>query len=311
MTILITGGAGYIGSHLVKALQTTDHIVVIDLLDQKSKANNHVLNLNCDIRNRIQLESVFKQHKFDLIYHLAALKSVVNEDHNALFSTNVSGFENLLSFIDAETSIVFTSSAAVYQSKPNSLPIKEDELCRPISLYGKTKLLGEDLLNYHTGNSISLRLFNVAGKVANVKYESADINVLPNFLRKIYSKEPLQIFGNSFSTRDGYAVRDYIHISDVVSALVKAGEALSSRRLDRSEQFNVSSGIGTSVLELVKLIELRTHLKSELAIKAPRDSEIPLSIGSSEKFKLFTDWQVQHLVQDIIRSEIEFYNQKI
>jgi UDP-glucose 4-epimerase len=309
MTILVTGGAGYIGSHLISALQAIDQIIVMDLVGGLEKKNSRVLYLECDVRDKLEVKSIFKKYNFRTIYHLAGLKTVVNSNSTALTETNVSGLQNLLSVVEPEVNIIFTSSAAIYQSKPTSLPIKEDEPCVPISNYGHTKLLGENLLRNHRGNSVSLRLFNVAGKVPDVEYISTDANVVPSFIRSIYRKEPLKIHGNSYSTNDGYAVRDYIHISDVVSALVHAGEALESGIVKGSESFNVSTGIGTSVFELIKMMEIMTKISPGLQILPAREGEIEVSIGNSSKLSRHTNWQTRHSIEDLIKSEIDAYNQ--
>jgi UDP-glucose 4-epimerase len=263
---IITGGAGYIGSHVAHDLiKINKSIHIIDNFSNgyEKRISNFSFS-KCDIENRKELESVFKgiSEKIDGIVHLAALKSVEESmtKRNNYFKTNVIGFLNILelSVQFGVENVIFSSSAAVYGEKvdKNNGVFNEKSICNPTSFYGENKLLGEKLLRdfsiEYGINGISLRYFNVLGSGYPHIFDTSKDNVLPKLHKALKTGEPFRIYGKDYDTPDGTCVRDYIHVSDLSQGHVKAVEHLSDTTSEGlNVNINLGSGKGYSVLELV------------------------------------------------------------
>lgn len=262
MTWLITGGAGYIGSHVVHAARQSGYEVVV--VDNLSNGNAQRLPSNIPLlRANIGDESVrsfMQQHKVEGIVHLAAMKSI-GESHTIpiqYWNSNVSQMIQFLDFAQqcSVSKFVFSSSAAVY-GQPNVELISESQSLNPINNYGRTKVAGELLLDSiaesYGLSSVSLRYFNVAGALNSELRDTQLQNLIPIVVDKLRRNLPIEIFGSDFPTQDGTCVRDYVHVVDIAEAHVSAMKYVSSSARS-NERFNLGTGSGTSVLEVVSAV---------------------------------------------------------
>ena len=263
---LVTGGAGYIGSHTVRALADADRsVVVLDSLELGSaEAVFDVPLVVGDIADEALLEQVCRDHDVDTIVHFAAYKNVGEsmQQPAKYFHNNVDGTVRLL---DAATragvqQIVFSSSCSVYGT-PAVVPVDETQPIHPESVYAETKAIVERVLHWygevHGLRSVSLRYFNAAG----ASFDSAigedwtyALNLVPVAIRALLTgDQELQVFGDDYPTPDGTCIRDYIHVDDLAQAHIAAIDYLGSGR--DSVAVNVGTGVGSSVLDVLRGIE--------------------------------------------------------
>ena len=276
MRVFITGGAGFIGIHLCKKLLEQNHnITIFDNFENSSKIHfmsffkDSVTIVPGDITNYTLLENSMKNH--DIVIHLAAKinipDSIINPD--STFNINVYGTQNVLDALLSNhiLKIITTSSAAVY--KNTSLKIKETSMTTPLSPYGTSKLKMEKKINQFTSEhniqSIILRLFNVYGNDQSMQYTG----VITKFKEKISQNLPLIIYG------DGSAVRDFIHVDDVVSAMVLAMDS------SESNTYNIASGTSTNIISLAKLMILISGKSLKILYKPKRDGDILFSMSDT------------------------------
>tara|TARA_B110000977_G_C11053321_1_gene483133 strand:+ start:64 stop:1074 length:1011 start_codon:yes stop_codon:yes gene_type:complete len=282
MKILITGGAGYIGSHTCLELLRGGHNVhvvdnlyngKIEALERVKRLSNHDLGITeCDVRDSNALGEIFCEFLPDAVIHFAGLKAVGESvsDPARYYDVNVGGTAVLLDAMAKVNcqNIVFSSSATVYGS-PLYLPCDENHPLQPINPYGRTKLIGEQLLKDWVSvnakrNAIALRYFNPVGADSSGLI-GEDPNGLPNNLMPFIAqvavgkRDCLQVFGNDYQTIDGTGVRDYIHVVDLASAHVAAVEAIKD--LVGFEIINIGTGHGISVLEMVHEFEQQSGQK--------------------------------------------------
>ena len=275
MKILVTGGAGYIGSHTcVILLQAGHDVTVIDNLCNSSAialervqelAGRPLRFVNGDIRSRTDLDKAF-EGGIDAVIHFAALKAVGEscEQPLAYFDNNIGGTITLMQAMEAHgvERLVFSSSATVY-GEPGSVPVREDAPLRVTNPYGRTKLLMEQLIGdwcaaRPDGSAVLLRYFNPVGAHPSGRI-GEDPRGVPNNLMPYIAqvavgrRERLQVFGNDYPTPDGTGVRDYIHVVDLAEAHARALECAATRR--GTLALNVGTGNGYSVLELVAAFE--------------------------------------------------------
>ena len=262
MNILLTGGAGYIGSHVILAILENGHnVTVIDDLStghQKLIPSNIKL-INCNINNKEKLSNLLKLEKFDVLMHFAGSikveESVNNPEKYFFNNTNnsIALFETC--YENGLRNIIFSSTAAVYGNPSNQKSIVEEEILKPLNPYGESKLKTENFLinNQDKFQYTILRYFNVAG--ADQKLRTGLISKEPTHLIKILSevvvgkKEKIFIFGNDYNTKDGTAVRDYIHVSDLANIHLEVAKYLIT--IKKSNIFNCGYGRGYSVKEVI------------------------------------------------------------
>ena len=322
MAILITGGAGYIGTHaMVEFLEAGKEIVCVDnFSNSKPEALERVRKITgkdfkfykVDLLDRDALEQVFKENKIESCIHFAGLKAVGESCekpllyyHNNLTSTFI--LCDLLSKYGAKK-IVFSSSATVY-GKPASVPITEDFPTSTTNPYGETKLMIERILTdlYAADNewSISiLRYFNPIGahKSGLIGEDPKGIpnNLLPYVAQVATGKrECLSVFGNDYNTHDGTGVRDYIHVVDLAKAHLKAIER--AEKVTGVEKFNVGTGEGYSVLDIVKAYEKTTGAKVNYKIVARRPGDIDECYADPKKAYEVLGWKAENTIEDMCR----------
>jgi len=323
-TILVTGGAGYIGAHFVNALRKSRdcQIEIVDIFTQSRKNIIKAPNINyheVDIRNKPALLEVFKKTQPDIIVHFAALASVPEsvEKPFEYYDTNILGSFNLLECMRAANvkKIIFSSSAAVY-GEPEAEEIKENHRKNPTNPYGRTKLIFEGMLEDHNKayglNSISLRYFCAAGCDKNLEigeYHEPESHVIPCIIQTILGKrEQFFVFGNDYPTPDGTGIRDYIHVSDLAEAHLLAMEKLSKEE-NVCAQYNLGINKGFSVMELIKAAEEVAGKKVNFAIKPRRPGDPSKLIADSSLAQKELNWQPRYTgVKEIIETSYKFFS---
>ncbi len=319
MKILVVGGAGYIGSHIVADLCAKDNeVFVFDNLYSGSVKNidKKATFIKGDINSEEDLNNVFK-NKFDFVFHFAALKAAgesmeVPENYS---KNNISGTINLLNamIIHDVKKIIFSSTAAVY-GYPEYLPVDEKHSIMPINYYGYTKKVIEEILNWYgklKGLQFGiLRYFNAAGYDIQgriIEREKTTANLLPIVLEcAIGKREAIKVFGDDFDTPDGTGIRDYIHVNDLATAHLKAMEYLSTN--DDNLLLNLGTGYGYSVLEVIKMVEKITKKKIKYSIVDRRDGDPAKLIAISNLAKKKINWEAKYSdLETILTSMWELY----
>lgn len=314
MKWMITGGAGYIGGHVTKAMvESGESVVVYDNLASGSaeRVQGFAPVETGDIRDIDSVQSVLLRYKVDGIIHLAALKSV---EESKIFpekyeDVNHVGTQVLLNAAkDCDVrAFLFSSSAAVY-GNPNVGFVDENSPMAPFSPYGETKLKAEIALNRSIDEGqlrgASLRYFNVAGTASKALADTSKHNLIPVVLDGLTRGERPRIFGTDYPTKDGTCIRDYVHVEDVATAHVVAGKALFVNQLPRC--FNIGTGVGYSVKEMIDalLSESKSNLEPLMAHARPGD---PASIVANVSLiKEVLSFTASHSLEEIIRSSVEF-----
>jgi len=308
--ILITGGAGYIGSHMAGYLQhKSNDFLIIDNLSNSSMSNLYKLEnfykkkikfIKVDLKNDSELDILFNSYKFDSVLHFAALKSTEDSKNNpkSFYENNVIGSQNLINKIKKYkiNNFIFSSSASVY-GQPKYLPIDEEHSLIPLNPYAEGKLQVENFLrnDEYFINKCStkiLRFFNPLGCYKNAligeNHTSKSTNIMPNILDvALKRKDHLKIFGDDFQTHDGTAVRDFIHILDLVECFYNAIEF----KVKGIQIFNIGTGKGTSILDLVKIFEEVNSIKIPYKIVNRRFGDIESSYTTTEKIEKKLYWR--------------------
>ena len=306
MRIFVTGGAGYIGSHAtVELLRKGYEVCIFDNFSNSSRgvlqrielaSNRKPILIEGDINSETDLRCAFRAFRADAVIHFAGLKSVsesvlVPEKY---YNTNVGGTSKLLcAMTQCDISrVVFSSSATVY-GKSTFTPYVEETPTNPISPYGSTKLACEELIQHWVNSSpknkgICLRYFNPVGAdksgLIGEDFERDCANLLPVILQVLTgARQHLEIFGNDYDTRDGTGVRDYVHVTDLALAHISALEKIDS--LNAYEVFNLGTGAGTTVLELLRTFEQVTKQTVPVKISSRRDGDVDISFADTSKAK--------------------------
>jgi UDP-glucose 4-epimerase len=321
MKVLVTGGAGYIGSHTVLELLTQSHDVFI--LDNFSNSSPEAIRrvqlladksctlVNLDIRDTNKVISAFQQFEPDCVIHFAGLKSVGDSVRCPLdyYDCNFFGALSLIKAMDAVgcEKIIFSSSATVY-GEPKYLPLDEEHPCAPVNPYGRTKLYIERMLQDWViagdrNSAIILRYFNPVGAhssgLIGENPKGIPNNLMPYIADVAIGKRPhLNIFGNDYATRDGTGERDYIHVVDLAKAHVAA---ISKTLEDTAEVFNVGTGSGTTVLELAEEFRLASGRELDLKIVERRSGDVAITVASVDKAFDQLGWAATHNIKDMCR----------
>lgn len=301
--VLVVGGAGYIGSHTVQQLLKKNFkVVVVDDLSTGSKASlpSEVEFYRTDILNFADLKKVFEKYKLATVFHFAAKLSVPESfsKHFEYFDTNVVGTKNLLKLcedFDVEN-FVFSSTAAVY-GNVQAAPVKEDHALCPQNPYGLTKLMAEALVVNQAVIQKNfkyriLRYFNVAGAALDGSNGPRNLNsgqLILNLCKAAVNDRSIKVFGTDYSTKDGTAVRDYIHVVDLAEAHVEAYSSLQNN--GASGVWNCGYGQGYSVKEVVKAFESANNLKFEIQFDPPRLGDPAQVVANNELIFKESSWR--------------------
>ena len=311
MAILVAGGAGYIGSHMVKDLIEHGYDVVV--ADNLSTGHKKAINPKAkfyygDIRDRAFLDRIFVNEDIEAVVHFAAFSIVPESMSEPLkyFDNNTSGMVTLLEAMRdfGVKYIVFSSTAATYGT-PEHMPIKETDPQKPINPYGLSKLMMEQMMAWadkaYGIKFVALRYFNVAGCGPVELEDPAILNLIPMLFNRLKQGKAPAIFGDDYPTPDGTCVRDYIHVSDLADAHIAA-----LKYLDRDERkydaFNVGTGEGTSVRQIVDEVKKVTGLPFTEAVMARRAGDPPHLIGSPKRINEEMGWHAKYDVEDIVKS---------
>ena len=314
MPILITGGAGYIGSHTVKCFQKqNEEIIVVDNMQSGHENSIDVDHLyKIDIRDKKELDNVFKNHNIEAVIHFAA-NSLVGESMEKpyeYYHNNVYGMLCLLDVMKENNvnKIVFSSTAATY-GEPKNIPVLESDETNPTNTYGETKLAMEKMMKWadraHGIKYIALRYFNVAGA-----HESGligedhrpETHLIPLILQvPLNKRETITVFGDDYDTHDGTCIRDYIHVMDLVEAHIMALNKL--RAGGSSTVYNLGNGEGFSVNEMIEAARRVTGHPIPAVVAERRAGDPSKLIASSEKAQKELGWKSKHAgVEEIISS---------
>jgi len=327
LKILVTGGLGYIGSHVsVLLLEKGYEVIIVDNLDNSSisvlEGIKKITNLSpvyekLDVRDHDQMELLFSKHNdLDGVIHFAAYKSVSESVKNPLkyYDNNVLGFINLYNIIkERKIPLIFSSSATIY-GDADSVPIKENApIKEAFSPYGKTKQICEEIIRdttkYNSSvKSVVLRYFNPIGA-----HPSGLIGELPNgepqnlipFITQtlIGKRNKLMVFGNDYSTEDGTCIRDYIDVMDLAEAHIRSLEFILDSKNDKNfEVINIGTGKGHSVLEIIEVFEKVTKKKLNYDIISRRQGDVPVSYADCSKAKEVLGWESKLTIEDSISS---------
>jgi UDP-glucose 4-epimerase len=313
MTWLLTGGAGYIGAHVVRALLASGRdVVVVDDLSTgvRSKVPAGVPLVEASVLDGHAVTAALREHACVGVIHLAAKKAVGESTERPLhyWHQNVEGFRSLLAAtVDAGVgSVVLSSSAACY-GEPDVDVVTEDEPARPLSPYGTTKLAGEWLLREaaaaHELRHTALRYFNVAGAGGPELGDTGVFNLIPMVFRRISDGERPRIFGGDYPTPDGTCVRDYIHVVDLAEAHVAAAAALEDR--DLPDVLNVSTASGASVRDVTDTIREVTGIDLEPEVVARRPGDPPRIVGSADLIGRELGWVGERDLREMVTSAWE------
>ena len=326
-TILVTGGTGYIGSHTAVELIQAGYEVV--LLDDLSNSNTsslagieaitgvrpafHEVNLQDEAATR----AVFAAHGFAGVIHFAASKAVGESMQNPLkyYKNNLLGMTHVLQLMQefAVPHLIFSSSCTVY-GQADELPVTEEAPVKPaLSPYGNTKQIGEEMIRdvqaiYPALQAISLRYFNPIGAHPTAHLgeqpQGVPYNLMPYLLQVVAGeREYLSIYGDDFDTPDGTCIRDYIHVVDIAKAHVTALERLlTQQHADAYEVFNLGTGTGSSVLDLVRTFEEVTGRPVPHRIAPRRAGDVDAVYASTDKANRVLGWTAQYTLADMLAS---------
>lgn len=314
MTILVLGGAGYIGSHTVyELIDSGEDVVIIDnlLTGHIEAVHPKARFYKGDIRNREFLDSVFEKENINSVIHFAA-SSLVGESMQLplkYYDNNLCGTKTLLDAMVAHKidKIVFSSTAAVY-GEPESIPILETDKTEPTNTYGETKLAMERMFKWvgkaHGLRYVSLRYFNACGAHVSGKIgedHNPESHLIPLILQVPNGKrEFISIFGEDYQTKDGTCIRDYIHVTDLAQAHILAVKYLQNG--GKSDIFNLGNGIGFSVKEVIETARKVTQNAIPAKVTPRRAGDPAKLIASSDKAKKVLGWKPQHAELDEIIS---------
>ena len=311
MKLLVTGGAGYIGAHVVHAAQAAGHeCVVVDNLSTgiKERISAPVLEIDLAAANAQQkLTELFTAESFDSVIHLAAKKQVGEsvEIPERYYLDNIGGMANLLLAMrdTGHKSLVFSSSAATY-GMPDAVQVREDDVANPINPYGQTKLIGEWMVKNAASwglRGVNLRYFNVAGTGKTGMGDTAALNLIPIAIGQLRAGQTPKVFGSDYPTEDGSCIRDYVHVSDLADAHIAAVDYLEQEKRP-FDTFNVGTGQGASVFEVLEALKLASGQDFEVEIAPRRAGDPPRLVANVDRIYEALGFKTQHSLAEIVDS---------
>lgn len=316
--ILVTGGAGYIGSHIIKGLLEKNHQVLaldnfstgflepLQIIGEKFDGLRYV---NCDLADTEKLKEIFSKYKIEAVIHLAAKIDVTESVKNPELY-NQENYLNSINLVESMTEagvnkLIFSSTAAVY-GNPVYTPIDENHSTNPLNPYGQTKLDFEKYLGKcHSLKYVVFRYFNVGGSASDGSLGKSHVqsqDLMENIIKTTLSqKEYFEIFGSDFSTPDGTAIRDFVHVEDISDAHILALEKINECQ---GQVFNLGSEKGFSVKEIIRKAEEITKKKISLKYSPRREGDISISVASAQKVKEKLGWMPKKSnLENIIKSD--------
>lgn len=332
MKILVTGGLGFIGSHTVVALQNKGYeVVVIDnLLNSSLKVLDGITDITSktpefeklDLREKSSVEDFFKKHQdISGVIHFAASKAVGESVENPLlyYENNIAGLTYLLQNLVKlpKQNIIFSSSCTVY-GEADELPISEfAPVKKAMSPYGNTKQIGEEIIEdtcaaYDKFKAICLRYFNPIGSHPSTKIGELPLGTPQNLVpfitqTAIGKRKELSVFGDDYSTEDGTCIRDYIHVMDLAEAHVVALERiLSSENKNQFEVFNVGTGVGSSVLQVIKAFEKASGKGLNYKIVGRRSGDVMAAYADTKKANSILGWKSKRSLEQALKDAWEW-----
>lgn len=317
--ILVTGGAGYIGSHCVLSLlDKNEDVIVFDNLStghietiETLKKYGNLTFINGDLRNFDDINNVFKTYEINSVIHFAAFSLVAESMINPLkyYKNNVYGTLNLLEAMIENNvkKIVFSSTAATY-GEPKYTPIDENHPQEPINPYGQTKLMIEKIMDdfdrAYNLKSVRLRYFNVAGADSDSRvgeWHNPETHLIPNILKSTFGKnQTFKMFGTDYNTKDGTCIRDYINIEDLIKAHLLALEYLNNN--GETNFFNLGTKEGNSVKEVFEICEKITNQKINIEICDRRAGDPASLVADNQKVTRLLNWQPIKTLDDSIKT---------
>ncbi|MDR1117776.1 MAG: UDP-glucose 4-epimerase GalE [Bifidobacteriaceae bacterium] len=311
MAICVTGGAGYIGAHIVRLLEEAGHEVVVvdDLSYGDAKRVGHARLVQLDLADTAEIPRL--QAALDgcsAVIHVAGRKQVGESVARPAwyFQQNVGGMANLLLAMKGQgvDRLVFSSSAAVYGEPPVG-QVNERTRQEPINPYGESKLVGEwlarDAARAWDLRVVNLRYFNVAGSGWEDLGDPAVLNLIPMVFQRLYEHRRPAIFGDDYPTPDGTCVRDYIHVLDVATAHLVALDYLATKERP-FDVFNIGAGEGHSVRQVVEAVGEVTGLDATPEIEPRRPGDPPVLVGDVARIERVFAWHAQHDLRSIVDS---------
>jgi len=302
--ILVTGGAGYIGSHITELLiKKKKKVFIVDNLSTgfKKFLNKKAIFFKTDIHNLKKINQILKKNNIETIVHLAASLLIEESERSPkkYFKNNVEGTKKLLLALK-DTSVknfIFSSTAAIY--KDGQFKVNENSLIKPKSIYGKTKVSCEKLITKYCSkykiNYAILRYFNIAGSSDSGKIGllNKSDHLFKNYSREIMKKKPLlRVYGSNYNTEDGSCIRDFIHVSDIADIHYKVLQKINI--IKKSKIFNCGYNKGTSVLEVAKEFQRQSSKKVKILITKRRKGDLVKIIASNKKLIKFINWKPKY-----------------
>jgi UDP-glucose-4-epimerase GalE len=319
MPVLVTGGAGYIGSHTVRQLRLRgDEVIVLDSLELGHRdAIADATLIVGDVGDTDLVAETVARHKIESIVHFAAYKAPGEsfEDPGRYFMNNVAQTARMLeaAYRSGARHLVFSSTCAVYGT-PEQTPVGEDAPIRPESPYGESKALVERMLHWydvcHKFRSVSLRYFNAAGAAMDGSLGedwSVTLNLVPLAMKALLGQgPPLRVFGTDYPTADGTAIRDYIHVDDLADAHLKALDYLAGG--GSTTALNLGTGLGSSVREVLTAAE-KAAGRPVPAQDAPRRPGDPVALwADNQRARRVLGWDARYGLEEIVNSAWQWYS---
>jgi UDP-glucose 4-epimerase len=314
MTVLVTGGAGYIGAHVVRELHRRGEAVLVvdDLSSGYAERLAGVVVERLDVASEGAAETLaemLRAHAVDAAVHFAARKEVPESVQRPAwyFQQNVGGLANVLqAMITASIGrLVYSSSAAVY-GHVTQASVTEDHVLEPINPYGETKLVGEwlvaDVVRAAGIDAASLRYFNVAGAGSPELADRVAKNLIPMVFERLDAQLPPVIFGDDYATEDGTCIRDFIHVQDLAMAHVAVLDALRDGRLRGHTVLNVGTGVGYSVRQVMDVIRSITGHESEPVVQPRRQGDPERVVADPTRIRDLVGWEAERGLDAIVES---------
>ena len=324
--ILVTGGAGYIGSHVVVELIAAGfEPVILDNFSTSDKTaignlekltGKEITFYEADYQDADELKKILNREQIDGVIHIAAYKAVGESVANPLkyYENNVAGFVTLLQMLLANKvyNIVFSSSAALYGTPDDSTGIvTEESRFKPESPYGWSKMMDEIVLRDTCAaapklKGIALRYFNVVGSHDSIVIGDSPTgkpqNILPIIVKALIANKSITVFGTDYPTPDGSCLRDYIHVVDLAKAHVAALQKMIKTESGCYEVYNISTGTPTSVIELIATFERVNKIKVPHTLGDRRPGDPPVYYASPDKANHELNWHAEHTIDEAVRS---------